>query len=149
MNCSVLALSAVFCSGLLTCSADSLFITVIHCTTSKESMCRIICMLCQQTSPKRWFASVNMTSYCDVTNSVYTVTMTTIRLCSILKFSCRAYNQAVVPDITRLLHATALVQEIHFLLGNSYNQAVVPDITRLLHATALVQEIHFLLGNSV
>ena len=61
----------------------------------------------------------NMTSYYDIENSVYTVTMTTIRLCSILKFSCRAYNQAVVPDITRLLHATALVQEIHFLLGNS------------------------------
>jgi len=27
-------------------------------------------MLCQQTSPKRWFANVNMTSCCDVTNSV-------------------------------------------------------------------------------
>jgi len=29
---------------------------------------------------------VNMTLYCDVTNSVYPVTMTTIRYCSILKF---------------------------------------------------------------
>jgi len=27
-----------------------------------------------------------MTSYCDVTNSVYPVTMTTIRHCSILEF---------------------------------------------------------------
>ena len=33
-----------------------------------------ICMLCQQTWPKRLFANVNMTSYCDVTNSVYQVT---------------------------------------------------------------------------
>jgi len=45
-----------------------------------------ICMLCKQTSPKRWFAKVNMTSYCDVTNSVYPVTITTIRHCSILEF---------------------------------------------------------------
>jgi len=31
-------------------------------------------MLCQQTSPKRLFANVNMTSYCDVTNTAYPVT---------------------------------------------------------------------------
>jgi len=31
-------------------------------------------MLCQQTSPKRRFANVNMTSYCDVTNIVYPMT---------------------------------------------------------------------------
>jgi len=48
--------------------------------------CRIICMLCQQTSPKRLFANVNVSSNCDVTNSVYPVTMTTIRHCSILEF---------------------------------------------------------------
>jgi len=64
-----------------------MFITVTHCsTTSKEGVCRIVCMLCQQTLPKLWFANVNMTSYCDVTNSVYPVTMTTIRHCSILEF---------------------------------------------------------------
>ena len=45
-----------------------------------------ICTLCQETSPKRWFANVNMTSYCDVTNIVYLVTMTTIRHCWILEF---------------------------------------------------------------
>ena len=64
-----------------------MFITVTHCaTTNKESACRIICMLCQQTLSNRWFANVNMTSYCGVTNSVYWVTMTTIRHCSILEF---------------------------------------------------------------
>ena len=42
--------------------------------------------LCQHSSPKYWFANVNMTSYCDVTNIVYPVTMTTIRHCSILEF---------------------------------------------------------------
>jgi len=42
-----------------------------------------------------------MTSYCDVTNSVYPVTMTTIRNCSILEFGGEASNQAVAPGITR------------------------------------------------
>jgi len=65
-----------------------------------------ICMLCQQTSLKRWFANVNMTSYCDVTSSVYPVKMTTIRHCSILEFWRGASNQAVTPGITRPLHAT-------------------------------------------
>jgi len=64
-----------------------MFIAETHCTTtSKESACRKICMLCQQTSPIRWFANVNMASYCDVTNSVYPVTMTTIRHYLILEF---------------------------------------------------------------
>jgi len=76
---------------------------MIHCT---KSACRIICMLFQQTSPKRWFANVNMTSYCDVTNSAFSVLMTTIRHCSILKFSRGACNHAVAPGITRPLHAT-------------------------------------------
>ena len=37
-----------------------MFITVTHCTTtSMESACIIcICMLCQQTSQKRWFANM-------------------------------------------------------------------------------------------
>jgi len=43
---------------------------------------------CQQTLPKRWFANVNMTSYCDAISSVYLIAMTTIRHCSIPKF-CR------------------------------------------------------------
>jgi len=47
-----------------------------------------------------------MTSYCDVTNNVYPVTMTTIRHCSILGFGRGASNQAVAPGITRPLHAT-------------------------------------------
>jgi len=45
-----------------------------------------ICMLCKQTSPKLWFANVNITSYCDVTDRVYPGTMTTICYCSILEF---------------------------------------------------------------
>ena len=58
-------------------------------------------MLCQQTSPKRWFANVNMTSNCDVKNSAYPATMTTIRQCSTLEFGKGTYNQAVAPGITR------------------------------------------------
>jgi len=49
---------------------------------------------------------VNITSYCDVTNSVYTVTITTIRHCSILDFGWGVSNQAVAPGITR--HRTPL-----------------------------------------
>jgi len=68
-------------------------------------------MLCQQTSPEHWFANVNLTSCCGVTNSVYPVTITTIGLnhCLILEFDRGASNQAVAPGITRPLHAT--VQE--------------------------------------
>jgi len=47
-----------------------------------------------------------MTSCCDVTNSVYPVTKTTIRHCSTLAFVRGTYNQAVAPGITRPLHAT-------------------------------------------
>jgi len=41
-----------------------------------------------------------MISYCDVTNIVYPVTMSTIRYCSILEFGRGASNQAVAPGIT-------------------------------------------------
>jgi len=57
---------------------------------------------CQQT----WFANVNIMSHCDVTNSVYQVTMSTVHHCSILEFGRGAYNQAFTPGITRPLHAT-------------------------------------------
>ena len=62
-------------------------------------------MLCQQTSPKHWFANADMTSKCDITNSLYQVTMTTIRHWSILEIGRGAYNQVVAPGITRPLHA--------------------------------------------
>ena len=75
-----------------------------------------IWMLCEETSPKRWFANVNMTSCCDVTNSVYPVTMTTIHHCSTLEFGRGASNQAVAPGITRPLHATEYhVSAFHLL----------------------------------
>jgi len=35
-------------------------------------------LLCQQTSPKRWFGNREMTSNCDVTSSEYQIQMTTI-----------------------------------------------------------------------
>jgi len=53
------------------------------------------------------FAHVNMTSYRDVTNNVYLVTVTTmgLRHCSILEFEFirGASNHAVAPGITRPL----------------------------------------------
>ena len=35
-------------------------------------------LLCQQTSPKRWFGNMEMTSICDVTKSAHETQMTTI-----------------------------------------------------------------------
>jgi len=35
-------------------------------------------LLRQQTSPKRWFGNMQMTSNCDVTNSAHQMQMTTI-----------------------------------------------------------------------
>ena len=62
----------------------------VTCSTSCDALPLLrrpwIYMLCQQISPKRWFGNVNTTSYCDVTNIVYPVTMTTKRHCSILEF---------------------------------------------------------------
>jgi len=34
--------------------------------------------MCQQTSPKRWFGNMIMTSNCDVTNSVHQLQMAII-----------------------------------------------------------------------
>ena len=56
---------------------------------------------------KTLVVNLNMTSYCDVINNVYPVTMTTIRNFSILAFGRGASNQALAPGITRPLHAAA------------------------------------------
>ena len=62
-----------------------------------------------ETSPKRWFANVNMTSDSGVTNRVYPATMTTVRHCSILEFGRGASHEAVAPGITRPLHGTGAI----------------------------------------
>ena len=72
-----------------------------------------ICVLFQQTLPKHWFANLNMTSYCDVTYSVYPVTMITIRPSSILEVGRGSINQAVVPGTTRPPHAIGTALEPH------------------------------------
>ena len=41
-------------------------------------MYRKMCILCQQTSPKRWFGNRTMTSNCDVTISAHQIKMTTL-----------------------------------------------------------------------
>ena len=115
MKCSVLASSAVFFS--YSERWQFMFITLTH-YNNKESACRIICMLCQQTSSKRWFANIYMTSYCDVINSVYPATMNTIRHCSIPEFSREAYNGAVALGTTRPLHVTGLETWVRVILWN-------------------------------
>ena len=82
-------------------------ITVTHCiTTSKERACSIICILYQHTSPNAGLENANMSSYCDVTKSVYPVTMTTVRHCSKLEFGRGHTIKQIAPGITRPLHAT-------------------------------------------
>ena len=76
MNCCVVALSLFFPDSL-TWSADRSY-SVQRQIYNKESGCRKICILCQQTSPKRWFGSMEMTSNCDVTNSAHQKQITTI-----------------------------------------------------------------------
>jgi len=85
-----------------------------------------MCMLCQPTSSKRWFAYVNMTSYCDVTNSACPITIITIRHC----WDC-SYNQAVAMGITRPLHATGYYNgdflnqsDNHTKYGNLLTQSI-------------------------
>jgi len=63
-------------------------------------------MLCQQTSPKRWFANVNTTSYFEVTNIVYPQLMTNIRHCSMLEFGgghTIKQTPRLSPDVCTLL----------------------------------------------
>jgi len=103
---------------------------VTHCTTtSKESTCKIICRLHQQTSPKRWFANVNMTSYCDVTTSVYPVTMTTIRHCSILEFG-GGYTIKQLPRVSPDL-CTPLVRSVLSVEAHSTMEKKCPARTAL------------------
>ena len=96
-----------------------LFFTNFHCPK------RFYCFPCPTAAPaslnmhvastnfaKTLVANLNMTSYCDVTNSVYPVTMTTICHCSILEFVKGASNQAVAPGITTPLHATGMKSQL-------------------------------------
>jgi len=95
---------------------------VAHSTTSKESACRIICMLYQQTSPKRWFTNVTITSYYDVTNRVYPVTMTTIYHCSILEFG-RGHKIKQSPEHhqTSVRHYTCSVGYEYYLSSQIFS----------------------------
>ena len=58
MNCCVVALG-LFSSDIPTWSADIYF--QCNDTWSKGSACKTVCILRQQTSPKRWFGNMTMT----------------------------------------------------------------------------------------
>ena len=66
-------------------------------------MYRKMCILCQQTSPKRWFGNRTMTSFCDVTNSahVWLPEMITIRFAGWI--SGRIVSLQLDKDIQKLL----------------------------------------------
>jgi len=74
MNCCIVALS-VFSSDIVTWSADSSYSVQWHMRVHVKEYA---CILCQQTSPKHWFGNMNITTYCDVTNSPYQIQITTI-----------------------------------------------------------------------
>ena len=75
MTCCVVALSAFPPIPQL-----GALMVYIQCngTHDKQSVCRRICSLCQQTSPKRWLGHMNMTLNCDGTNSAHQMQMSTI-----------------------------------------------------------------------
>jgi len=96
MNCSVLAMSIMFCSGLIAWNADNFFITVTYfTTTSKRSACRIL----MQT------VSTNITEALVCKREYYVILWRQKQLISsnndhhtphsILEFRRGAYNQAV------------------------------------------------------
>jgi len=80
-----------------------------------------------------------MTSYCDVTNNVYPVTMTNIHHCSILEFGRTASNQAVASGITRPLQTTA--PRIYFVVFRAHPVRGGSHIQR--NATGEFATIHF------
>jgi len=73
-------------------------------------MYRKMCILCQQTSTKRWFGNRTMTSFRDVTNSAHQMQMTT--LCRWMKpppWKVSAYATATKRQIEKRTKATAFV----------------------------------------
>jgi len=90
---------------------------------------------------KTLVGKLNMTSHCNVTNSVYPVTMTTIHHCSILEFGRGASNQAIAPGITRPLHATAPI-ELALLLTHRVQHLNIRT-TRVTLGTALSYSLEF------
>jgi len=74
-------------------------------------MYRKTCILCQQTSPKRWFGNRTMTSNCDVTNTADQIQMTT--LCHWMKalpmkiFCVRHWSHLSLKQRTKIFLAEA------------------------------------------
>jgi len=72
-----------------------------------------MCIICQQTSPKRWFGSMNMRSNCDVANSAQQIQMTTI---------CHWMN----PPWKFSAYATVIIWIRHSLLANKLKTISMP-----------------------
>ena len=70
--------AASFCRYQLLWRSNHWVLLPCFNTQSDIFACRRICLLCQQTSPKRWMGNVKMASDCEVTKSAYQVQMTTI-----------------------------------------------------------------------
>jgi len=133
-----------------------MFITVTHsATTRKESACRIICRLCQQTSPNRWFANASMTSYYDVANSAHPVTMNTICCCSILEFGReQSYKEPVhqqqpvsslYPKKDEKTEIAGLVSEEDSINEKSPNVRIIFKDSKVFQKTFNVATVHNLI----
>ena len=113
-----------------------MFITVAHCTTtSKDSACRIICMLCETNFAKTlvcerecndmlWHHKQRISS----NNDHHTPLLNT-------RIWLEAYNQAVAPGITRPLHATGNMPSVFSINPQVVNMNAV--IRSPLHAIAI------------
>jgi len=108
-----------------------MFIPVAHSTaTTKESACRIIRRLRQQTSPKRWFANANMTSYYDVAKSVYLVTMATRRVTREGEAPLEKFSPPLEKCVGRSLKLLDIVQKIWSPLRKLFAPPGVPSWLR-------------------
>ena len=130
------------------CTCSSHIITNISFLASLQDKraCKIIYRLWQQTSLKRWFGNVNMTSECDVAKSAYPVTITTIRHCSKREFG-RGHtikqSPRASPDLCKpLSQGFTNFTAVHFVAKCHIRKhfAKVPSMTLALEIT-LVRSI--------
>jgi len=100
---------------------------------NKESACRRICILCQQTTLKRWFGNMNTTSNNDVTNSALQIQMTT--MCHLMKpppwkFSAYATAEISPPKLTCWIRPW---EKDHFYVQNHCLQASATIVDKWRH----------------
>jgi len=95
-------------------------------------MYRKMCILFQQTSPKRWFGNRTITSNCDVTNSAHQIKMTTLCHWMTPPWKFSAYATA---DVTSCAQLLVFLRYIH--LGDNKEELLFCEEQQTTSADAL------------